>query len=468
MYLLLLLLLPLSVLGQDGYEIKVKIANATEKRYVLGYYFGSKQQVTLDTAQLGENGFWVFKGKEKMQEGQYLISSEKRAFDLIITNEQHFQVETDTTSLIAKMKVTGSKENEVYYTFLQELSKKFFELRANETIYQLRKDGVSYQKMQVTYNSIERYKRDFVKTNESYFCAKIVKATLEPLIPDVFRQGLRGKKDSIQQVYYYYKNHFLEGTDFTDPRLMRTKVLQTTLENYMTNVVVQTPDSLIKEADRLVSLTKNIKDTKKYVIYWLASTYELPKQLGNDAVFVHVASKYYVGEPTLWDSSSVKKIKEKIDVLTPLLNGKVFPQLMVTDTLGREIDIHKINSKYSFLIFYDPACGHCRESAPKIVESYKKLKDKGCNFYMVCVEYNPYAWRGFIQQFKTQILNNVIDIHINPNTKEEEHYVNFKKQFDIYSTPVTYVLDAQKRIIAKRLPVNQFEDFIKFMEQKKQ
>ena len=55
-----------------------------------------------------------------------------------------------------------------------------------------------------------------------------------------------------------------------------------------------------------------------------------------------------------------------------------------------------------------------------------------------------------------------IDIHKNPQTGKEEYYTDFKNLFDVYATPVIYVLDKDKKIIAKRLPLEQIEDFIDF------
>ena len=57
---------------------------------------------------------------------------------------------------------------------------------------------------------------------------------------------------------------------------------------------------------------------------------------------------------------------------------------------------------------------------------------------------------------------NGIDIHKNPQTGKEEYYTDFKNLFDVYATPVIYVLDKDKKIIAKRLPLEQIEDFIDF------
>jgi hypothetical protein len=49
---------------------------------------------------------------------------------------------------------------------------------------------------------------------------------------------------------------------------------------------------------------------------------------------------------------------------------------------------------------------------------------------------------------------------------KEEYYTDFKNTFDIYSTPVVYVLDRNKKIIGKRIPIESLKDFIEFHENK--
>jgi hypothetical protein len=43
-------------------------------------------------------------------------------------------------------------------------------------------------------------------------------------------------------------------------------------------------------------------------------------------------------------------------------------------------------------------------------------------------------------------------------------YNNVREKYDVYSTPVIYVLDKNKIIKAKRIAVEQLEDIVKAME----
>jgi peroxiredoxin len=242
---------------------------------------------------------------------------------------------------------------------------------------------------------------------------------------------------------------------------MRTPFLQKKIERYFDDLTVQTSDSIAKESDFVLSRAKG-RDVRRYIIYKIASVYESPKIIGTDGAFVHIAEKYYVGEPALWDTSTVRKMKERVAVLKPLLIGKMLPDMYLTDTLGKEILIPKIDADYTVLFIYDPECGHCREAAPKLAKVYQSLKPKNVKVIAASIDRTPVKWKKFIQEFKLQELIHGIDIHKNVQTGKEEYYTDFKNNFDVYATPVVYVLDKDKKIIAKRLPVEQIEDFIDF------
>ena len=53
------------------------------------------------------------------------------------------------------------------------------------------------------------------------------------------------------------------------------------------------------------------------------------------------------------------------------------------------------------------------------------------------------------------------------NVYDGVHYNNLKDKYDIYSTPVIYILDKDKRIKAKRIDVEQIKSIIAALEKNK-
>jgi peroxiredoxin len=460
-----LLILSNCLLAQtkEGFSIKGKVRGIKDTTVFLAHYFGYNQQVIKDTAKVDAQGNFHFEGNKNLPEGLYLISLPKNKYVDMVVGNQEFSFETDTVNLINKMKITGSKENEVFFKFQQDMSAKFEEMKILEMEKKMGGSMLADGKMRRLQADITKFQKDWMKANEGMFVVKLIKASQEPEIPP-FGKPLLTKADttaSYQYQFNYYKTHFWDNVDLSDDRFIRTPFLQKKLERYFDDLTVQTSDSIAKEADFVLARAKG-RDVRRYVIYKISSTYETPKILGTDGAFVHMAEKYYVGEPALWDTSTVRKMKERVAVLKPLIVGKTFPDMYLTDTLGREIQIPKIAADYTVLFIYDPECGHCRESAPKLAKAYQTLKTKNVKVIAASIDRTPVKWKKFINEFKLQELIHGIDIHKNPQTGKEEYYTDFKNTFDVYATPVVFVLDKDKKIIAKRLPVEQVEDFVDF------
>src|SRR6478735_8685212 len=113
----LLTLFSFNTFAKDGYNITIKITGLPKQKLLLGYYYGDKQYIR-DSAMTDATGKAVFKGKETLDGGIYLIASEQRSLllDLVVT-EQEFTLETDTNDLIGHMVVKGSPEIPGFFNY---------------------------------------------------------------------------------------------------------------------------------------------------------------------------------------------------------------------------------------------------------------------------------------------------------------------------------------------------------------
>ena len=119
----------LSLSSQKGYEIKIKINNLKDTSVILGHYL-AKNMYPDDTVRLNKNGYGVFKKKDNLPQGLYFIFlPNKTYFDIIIGENQTFQIEADTLDLFKKIKFTNSKENEIFYNYQYFLGNKKEEIR---------------------------------------------------------------------------------------------------------------------------------------------------------------------------------------------------------------------------------------------------------------------------------------------------------------------------------------------------
>lgn len=448
-----------------AYKIQVIIPQLADTNVYLGYYYG-KWQYVRDSIKLDKNGRGTFHTNDTVGSGMYLlITPSKKYLEFILNdNERIFTIETDTTDLLGNAKVKGSKENELFFQFNKTISK------PSKEIYQLQQkvkdfkqknlnDSVKYynDKIKNLIDSINTMKLKYMEQYPNTLLARIFKATKEPEIPDTLPLTTDVKPDSTYQ-YYYYKEHYWDNIDLADEALLRTPIYHNKLEFYFNNVIVQHPDSIIKEIDKVLAKASKNKETFKYVLWWLTYNYETSKVMGFDKIFVYLADNYYKTGKAFWlPETSVQRILDRANEIRPTLIGTIATNLILLDTAKNLISLHNINAKYTLLYFWDPTCGHCKKETPKLVDFYNKYKDTfNLQVFAVCTDSSFNEMKKAIKTYNMYDFINVNGIYTAS--------VDFRKYYDIYSTPVLYVLDQYKRIIAKRLSVDQLYDFLKNYE----
>ncbi|RYF49096.1 MAG: DUF4369 domain-containing protein, partial [Cytophagaceae bacterium] len=130
--------------ASEGFRITGRIKGLKDTTCVLAHYYGSTQYITKDTARVDGAGNMVFEGKKTLPEGLFIVVTPKnRYIEFLMTNDQQFAFETDTADVVKNMKITGSKENEVFYGYQQQLGKLSEEAQALNTQKKLRNDAAS-------------------------------------------------------------------------------------------------------------------------------------------------------------------------------------------------------------------------------------------------------------------------------------------------------------------------------------
>ena len=434
----------------DGHRINGRIRGLKDTTVVLAHYqYDPTHYVPKDTARADANGTFVFRGKQPLPQGLYLVVLPKgRYFDLILT-EQQFGFETDTADFIGKMSLTGSAENAAFYGYQQKLKAAYEAMKP----YEKDKSAAARQRTSALQAEARQYRTDFLANNANLFTTKILLASADPDVPAP-PKAANGRPDSLWQ-FAWYKNHYWDAVDLTDERLLRTPMLQPKIDRYIKELTVQQVDSLTKEADFLVAKAGNNQPMKTYLIWYLTSQYERPKVLGTDGLFIHMVEKYWLTRqmPNI-DSTTMKSVMERVQVLKPLQVGRPFVMPLVGDTLARPLAYKATpTADYTVLFFYAPHCGHCREAAPKLKKFTDSPAGKRVNVVAIAIEDATDEWKKFIREFKLQSWQNGYD---------HAQQIDFRRQYDVATTPTVYVLDRNRKIIARGLPAEQVEDFIGF------
>ncbi|HRQ16263.1 MAG TPA: DUF5106 domain-containing protein [Agriterribacter sp.] len=451
---------------QNGYQIKVTLKPFTNGYLYLGHHFGSKQYI-IDSVAINSNSEVVFSGKEKLFGGVYMVIYPQKNgwFEILVDKQQHFSVTADTTDIIGKMQFTNSSDNQLFQSYqkiAQEKGKAIALLQKQLKEDPAGSDSVKTRSAITALNAeMQQYREQFIQAHPAHLLTAIFHILQEPKVPDA-AQHPGGKYDSAF-AYQYYKQHYWDGVSFTDERLVRTPVFEPKLQRYFSNVLQQQPDTLSKAANKILDASISNKEMFKFILSALTEKYINPTYMGQDAVFVNLFERYYApGKADYWLNDKYRKavFDRAYSVMANLIGEKAADMNMV-DSSGKAAPLYGIKAPYIVICFWDPTCGHCQTEVPQLDSLFQhKWKKQGVQMYGVMTDGGKEAWLKFIREHQLRGWTHVYQL---PAVKEAEYAANkpgYKQLYDVYQTPVLYLLDKDKNIIAKKLNHDQLDELL--------
>lgn len=448
-----------------GRNISITLTPLKNCKVYLGSYYGNSKAL-VDSAFLNEKSQGVFKGPNKLTGGIYFVVSPQLTiqFELLMDREQQFSIVADT-AFKERALITGSKDNDLYkaYTaFINDKGPKKAQLEAQYQAAKTKQDStrLANEIMQLG-KEIKNYQDNISKNQPQSLLAMLFNALKRPETPSI--PVVNGKADSTYP-YRYVKEHYWDDVLFNDDRLLRTPFFERKLDDYFKNMVSPEPDSIINEVKYILLSARTGKEIYPYLLTKFTNKYMNPEFMGQDKVFVYIFENFYAkGDTTLLNPASRKTVTERAYSLMANQLGQPAPALDLTDTTGGTKSLYSINAPFTVVVFWDPNCGHCKEEVPRLDSIYKaKWKKYGVAVYSVNIYENEIpAWKKFISE--KSISKEWIQAYETKQAKtavEKAGQPNFRQLYDIYKTPTIYLLDKDKRIIAKQLGIQQFDDLI--------
>lgn len=486
-YILLSLLFAQSITTVFAQDLKFRIKGQPDGTINLVKYVGSKLYYA-DTADI-KNEMVVFDGSNQQPGVMAVLLPGQKYFEFIYNNEEIF-IETEHNNFVDPMVVKKSVENKLFIPYIQMIQNS--RIKADALTKEAdalpeeaaeKKDALKEQINQIS-KDVTAYQNKLIAENPTTLSAKIIKMSMDIDLPESPKNDDGSLKDSLF-VYKYFRDHFWDNVDLKDDRLVNVPVLEKKVRQFISDRVLhQTPDSLIKYIAPLMNQLEEGSVIYRFFTTTISSHFEKSKIMGMDKVFHFMFLNYYCAKDKNGKYKGFWMKDSKLDELCSDMSTKAItdignkaPNIILTDSTEQNwIGFYDNGKAYTVLYFWDPDCGHCKKETPKLQQLYaQKLKDRNVGVFAVgkATGDDFEKWKKYIREneltFTNVALTNSIWEFANESqenvrtlipSKTTVESLNYQQTYDIFSTPRVFVVDKDKRIVAKSLSIAQLEEYL--------
>ena len=216
------------------------------------------------------------------------------------------------------------------------------------------------------------------------------------------------------------KPDFWNGIENFDGPTDENPVLAAQIDFYFDKLVAPLSDSINLEISRLIERTSFKPDLRDFILWHLLEKYRHPEYMSQDQVFVYLFDEYF-SKLKIKDLNerNLALIRDKAERFRRLALFHPAPNFRLNDSF----DLQSVKSEFTVLFFYDHDCDLCHQEMrdlDSVCEQHPEIK-------VMAIDMNT-------DDIRVDVLYDL---------------------YDIETTPLIYVLDRDKRIIAKKIRARQ-------------
>ena len=241
--------------------------------------------------------------------------------------------------------------------------------------------------------------------------------------------------------------HLWDGIEAFDGPTDENPILAAQIDFYFDKLVALLPDSITPEIDRLVNRTSFNPNLRDFILWHLLEKYRHPEYMIQDQVFVYLYDNYFSQlEIKDLNAANLALIRDRAEAFRRLALFNLAPNFTINDS----IDLHSVESEYLVLFFFDHDCDICHKEMQELdsvvlvhpevtvlaIDMNPNNSGEGSGGFAICPK-GEGDLKSPIQYRRITNPSELIGL------------------YDIETTPLIYVLDMDKRIIAKKIRARQ-------------
>ncbi len=364
----------------------------------------------------------------------YAVPQEEFYFDVLYNGKEDVQLHFDAQKGVS---FTASKENKILDAYFKEINAA---KQAFINFYQEGKsDNSTYQKL---IDRLKTAQNGYEKESEGWLAHHFIAAN-RPYIPSGY--------ETSETYWQHKKDRYFEHLDLHDPVLQSSAFLTDKLTNYVFTAIstekrtkAESEKVLRENTDKVASVLKGTNADYRFHIYHSLYT----KAAANEfyATADYIFNTYL---KPLADETGNQKTIDEIEIQNRLQIGAIPPEITWKDGNTTKKLSEMEGADCYVLIFWSSTCPHCLHEIPPLHEELKNFPN--VKVIAVGLEDGKENWEK--ESAKLPDFEHVLAL---------DHWDSkYAHLYDIHRTPTFFILDSDKRIIAK--PESD-KEVVKFLE----
>ncbi|MFK5972545.1 MAG: thioredoxin family protein [Flavobacteriaceae bacterium] len=352
----------------------------------------------------------------------YAVPQEEFYFDIIYNGKEDIELSFDSEKGVSFI---TSEENKLFRSYFEKINASEREII---TFYAEEKNDI--KAFETILDKSRQTQEAYELKSEGLLAHHFIRAN-KPYIPK--------KNESIQDYVKHKKQNYFKVLDFKNPVLQASGFLSDKLTNYVYTALpfaqlTPSETEIIMQANiEAVSMQLNaIEQTYKLHLFYSLWTQLVASDFNNTSDFIYNS---YIKQ--LIKTAKDQEIITAIETHNRLRLGAIAPEIIWNDGLSlKRLSTLKAAQNY-VLIFWSSTCSHCLKELPHL---HIKLKESPfVKALAIGLEDDEVNWKKESAKFDT--FEHAIALG-----RWESDYA---KLYDIHQTPTYFILDKDKRIIAK-------------------
>jgi thiol-disulfide isomerase/thioredoxin len=458
-YFIPILFLPFAVFStaytNSGYTLAIQISKLPDSKIFLASLRGDAYMI-IDTAEL-KNSVCSFSFSDKTQTGMYRIIPEtslnqsRRNATMntldIIFNHEDISIKMVYPWLQDSLVILESGENKAFFGFLKQenLIQRKLDLLQN-MLAQYPSDDELYGSVIKRSNDLQKEKQQAIRqTCELYkgtFAAALIALRQTPFLDASLNESERQA---------YYKQHYFDELDFSRKDLIYSSAYTHSVVRYIMlcrNPALPQPElekEFMKAVDIVLNNTNKDPEVYDFMMNYLMEGFE---RLKLDNVLKYIADNYM---STVCKTDNSSTLLRRMESYSKMAAGMQAPDIIIGNTQNQEIRLSAIEKPYTLVVFWASWCPGCEELMPKLKTWYMS-KDVDMEILAISLDSIKADWDESVEKNGYHFLNGC-DLQGWKGKAAGEYFV--------YATPSLFLLDRNRKILAKPMS---FEDLLKAVD----